>query len=58
MVHPVPAPELDLRTKQVAASFKKYALDMIDRKAAAVGMTRSGFLLKAAEAYEVHDHAQ
>jgi len=58
MVHPVPAPELDLRTKQVAVSLKKYALDMIDRKAAAAGMTRSGFLVKAAEAYEVHDHAQ
>ena len=53
MVHPVPAPTLDLRTKQVAVSFKKYALDMIDRKAAAAGMTRSGFLYKAAQDYQV-----
>ena len=52
-VHPVPAPALDMRTKQVAVSFKKYALDMIDRKAEAVGMTRSGFLHKAAEAFQV-----
>lgn len=43
---------MGLRTKQVAVSFKKYALDMIDRKAAAAGMTRSGFLVKAAEAYQ------
>ena len=53
MMHPVPAPKLEMRTKQVAVSFKKYALDMIDRKAEAVGMTRSGFLHKAAEAYQV-----
>ena len=53
MVHPVPAPALDMRTKQVAVSFKKYALDMIDRKAEAAGMTRSGFLVKAAEEYQV-----
>jgi predicted RNase H-like HicB family nuclease len=53
MIHPVPAPDLDMRTKQVAVSFKKYALDMIDRKADAVGMTRSGFLLRAAEVFQV-----
>ena len=53
MVHPVPAPDLDMRTKQVAVSFKKYALDMIDRKAEAAGMTRSGFLLRAAESFQV-----
>ena len=56
VVHPVPAPDLDMRTKQVAVSFKKYALDMIDRKAEAAGMTRSGFLLKAAEAFQVDRH--
>jgi len=58
MMHPVPAPELDMRTKQVAVSFKKYALDMIDRKAAAAGMTRSGFLHKAAEAYQTDRQAR
>ena len=52
-VHPVPAPDLDMRTRQVAVSFKKYALDMIDRKAAATGMTRSGFLARAAESFHV-----
>ena len=51
-MHPVPAPDLDARAKQVAVSFKKYALDMIDRKAAAVGMTRSGFLARAAESFQ------
>jgi predicted RNase H-like HicB family nuclease len=51
-VHPVPAPDLDVRTKQVAVSFKKYALDMIDRKATELGMTRSGFLGVAAAAYD------
>ena len=51
MVHPVPAPDLDMRTKQVAVSFRQYALDMIDRKARAAGMTRSGFLAAAASAY-------
>ena len=53
MVHPVPAPRLDMRTKQVAVSFKKYVLDMIDRKAEATGMTRSGFLSRAAESFQV-----
>ena len=50
-LHPVPAPNLDTRTRQVAVSFSKYKLDMIDRKAQATGMTRSGFLAAAASAY-------
>jgi hypothetical protein len=29
---------------------------MIDRKAKAAGMTRSGFLAAAASAFEVHQH--
>jgi hypothetical protein len=53
LLHPVPAPALDMRTRQVSVSFKKYAFDMIDRKAEAVGMTRSGFLHKAAEAFQL-----
>jgi predicted RNase H-like HicB family nuclease len=54
-VHPVPAPDLDARTKQVAVSFKKYALDMIDRKAKEMGMTRSGFLGEAAAVYDTKE---
>ena len=49
----VPAPELETRPKKITVSFRKPALDMIDRKAAAAGMTRSGFLARAAEAYQV-----
>lgn len=50
-LHPVPSPSLDMRTKQVAVSFSQYKLDMIDRKAKAAGMTRSGFLALAAQTY-------
>jgi len=57
-LHPVPAPDLNMRTKQVAVSFRKYALDMIDRKAEAAGMTRSGFLHKAAAAYQAGRRAE
>lgn len=52
MLHPVPTPNLDMRTKQVSVSLRKYSLDMIDRKAREVGMTRSGFLVVAASAFE------
>ena len=51
MLHPVPAPDFNMRTKQIAVSFRQHALDMIDRKAKAAGMTRSGFLAAAANAY-------
>jgi predicted RNase H-like HicB family nuclease len=51
-LHPVPSPELDTQVKKVAVSFSKYKLDMIDRKARAAGMTRSGFLAAAASAFE------
>lgn len=53
LLHPVPAPDLDMRPEQVAVSFHKYMLEMIDRKADAAGMTRSDFLAAAAKAYEV-----
>lgn len=56
-LHPVPSPNLDMRTKQVAVSFSQYKLDMIDRKAKAAGMTRSGFLAAAASVYEGQLHA-
>ena len=52
---PVPVPEFDIRVKKVAVSFSGYRLDMIDRKAKALGMTRSGFLGAAAEAYAVRE---
>lgn len=47
----IPAPELDMRNKTISVSFRKYILDMIDRKAQSEGMTRSGFLAKAATEY-------
>lgn len=56
-LHPVPSPNLDMRTKQVAISLSQYKLDMIDRKARAAGMTRSGFLAAAASAFEAHPQA-
>ncbi|MDR2056484.1 MAG: type II toxin-antitoxin system HicB family antitoxin [Desulfovibrio sp.] len=52
---PIPVPEFDVRVKKVAVSFSGYRLDMIDRKARALGMTRSGFLGTAAEAYPVRE---
>ena len=50
----IPAPELDLSPVRVTVSFKRYTLDMIDRKAEAAGMTRSGFLAQAASTCEMH----
>jgi predicted RNase H-like HicB family nuclease len=51
-LHPIPVPEFEARVKKVAVSFSQYKLDMIDRKARDAGMTRSGFLARAAEAYQ------
>ena len=51
--HPVPAPRLETRTRQVAVSFSRYKLEMIDRKAKEAGLTRSGFLARAAEEYQL-----
>lgn len=48
----VPAPDLDTQNVRVTVSFRRYALDMIDRKAEAAGMTRSGFLMYAASQFE------
>jgi len=55
-LHPVPAPNLDTQVRKIAVSFSQYKLDMIDRKAKAAGMTRSGFLAAAAGAYEARQH--
>ncbi len=51
LIQMVPAPELDVSPKRISVSFKRYTLEMIDRKAEAAGMTRSGFLAAAAAAY-------
>ncbi len=51
-LHPVQAPQLDAQVKKIAVSFSQYKLDMIDRKAKAAGLTRSGFLAAAASAFE------
>lgn len=48
----VPAPDLSEQQARVNVSFKRYTLDMIDRKAEAAGMTRSGFLAAAARAFD------
>jgi predicted RNase H-like HicB family nuclease len=53
---PIPVPELDVRVKKVAVSFSGHRLDMIDRKAKELGMTRSGFLGEAAAAYDIKEH--
>ena len=56
-LHPVPSPNLDTHVRKIAVSFSQYRLDMIDRKAKAAGMTRSGFLAAAASAYETFPQA-
>lgn len=44
-------PDVSQKPVKIAVSFPKYALDTIDMKADKLGMTRSGFLVKAALAY-------
>ena len=56
-LHPVPSPNLDTQIKKVAVSFSQYKLDLIDRKAEAAGMTRSGFLAAAASAFNGRQRA-
>lgn len=53
----VPAPELDSAPVRVSVSFRRYTLDMIDRRAEQAGMTRSGFLAAAASTYGVEERA-
>ena len=53
VVFAVPAPAKVDGHDGESVLFNDAALAMIDRKAAAVGMTRSGFLARAAEAYQV-----
>ena len=49
----VPAPDVVEKPVLANVSFRKSTLTMIDRKAEAEGMTRSGFLSRAAEVYQV-----
>ncbi len=48
----VPAPIGDMKPVRISATLPRWTLDVIDMKAKASGMTRSGFLAKAALAYE------
>lgn len=47
----IKAPSLDMVVKRVNITLPKAALDEIDRKASAYGMTRSGFIARAAAEY-------
>ena len=49
----IPALEQDSTLVRVSVSFRRSALTMIDRKAEAAGMTRSGFLAAAAASYVI-----
>jgi len=54
----VPVPDVQEKPTRVNVSFRKSTLSMIDRKAEAAGMTRSGFLSRAAESFQVERHGQ
>lgn len=47
----VPAPSVDLTPVKISISVPRTMLDSIDAKARTSGMTRSGFLVAAAQAY-------
>jgi hypothetical protein len=57
LLHLVPAPDVQEKPARVNVSLRRATLDMIDKKAERAGMTRSGFLSKAAEAYQVQEPA-
>jgi len=50
-IYPIPALEIDSHPVRVSISFTKSALGRIDEKAAALGMTRSGYLAAAGLGY-------
>ena len=54
----VPVPDVREKPSRVNVSFRKSILSMIDKKAEAAGMTRSGFLSRAAEVYQVEMSAR
>lgn len=47
----VPAPDASMTPVRISATFPQMTLDIIDAKAKARGMSRSGFLAVAAQAY-------
>jgi predicted RNase H-like HicB family nuclease len=53
----VPVPDIQEKPMRINVSLRKSILSMIDRKAELAGMTRSGFLSKAAEAYQMAEYA-
>ena len=48
-------PDVFEKPARVNVSFRKSTLTMIDRKAEKAGLSRSGFLAKAAESYQPHE---
>ena len=48
----IPAPSVDLTPVKISLSIAKSVLESIDAKAARSGMTRSGFMAAAAQAYD------
>lgn len=52
LIQLIQAPDMSQKPVKVTVSFPKSCLDTIDKKANELGMTRSGFLVKAALAYE------
>jgi predicted RNase H-like HicB family nuclease len=55
MLQSVMVPDVLEKPTRVNVSFRKSILTMIDRKAEEAGLTRSGFLSRAAEAYQVSE---
>lgn len=52
----VPVPDVSEKPTRVNVSFRKPVLAMIDKKAEAISMTRSGFLAMAATSYTIPSH--
>lgn len=48
----IPAPSVDLTPVKISISVARSTLDSIDAKASAYGMTRSGFLARAAQEFQ------
>ena len=54
----VPAPNVEEAPVRVNLSVRRHILNMIDRKAEATGMTRSGFISRATESFQVERPAR
>jgi hypothetical protein len=55
---PCPVPNVQEKPTRVNVSFRRSTLLMIDRKAEAAGMTRSGFLSRAADSFQMERRGQ